>query len=306
MLSLKGKIVFITGASSGIGESTAQAFAAQGAKMLMCARRAERLEKLALTLEFEYGVAAHYFRLDVRDQPAVEKAVAGLPPEWRAIEILVNNAGLSRGLDKLPQGLLDDWEEMIDTNVKGLLYVSRAVIPGMIERGRGHIVNIGSIAGHEVYPGGNVYCATKFAVRALSKGLRLDLSGTPIRVSEVAPGMVDRVQPRPLPRRRGEGGKGLSGPHAARPGRRRRRRRLVRDEAAPRQRQRDRRHAHGPGLDDARASEIIRGVPESDQEVRSEHSHSLEAGAAVRRDDVLPLGKSGRGSKRFGLDRKSG
>ena len=191
MLSLKGKIVFITGASSGIGESTAQAFAAQGAKILMCARRAERLEKLAQTLEFEYGVATHYFRLDVRDQPAVEKAVAGLPPEWRAIEILVNNAGLSRGLDKLPQGFPDDWEEMIDTNVKGLLYVVRAVIPGMIERGRGHIVNIGSIAGHEVYPGGNVYCATKFAVRALSKGLRLDLSGTPIRVSEVAPGMVE-------------------------------------------------------------------------------------------------------------------
>jgi 3-hydroxy acid dehydrogenase / malonic semialdehyde reductase len=191
MLSLKDKIVFITGASSGIGESTAQAFAAQGAKILMCARRAERLEKLAQTLEFEYGVAAHYFRLDVRDQPAVDKAVAGLPPEWRAIEILVNNAGLSRGLDKLPQGLLDDWEEMIDTNVKGLLYVGRAVIPGMIERGRGHIINIGSIAGHEVYPGGNVYCATKFAVRALSKGLRLDLSGTPIRLSEVAPGMVE-------------------------------------------------------------------------------------------------------------------
>jgi serine 3-dehydrogenase len=191
MLSLKGKIVFITGASSGIGESTAQAFAAQGAKILMCARRAERLEKLAQTLEFEYGVGAHHIRLDVRDQPAVEKAVAGLPPEWRAIEILVNNAGLSRGLDKLPQGLLDDWEEMIDTNVKGLLYVSRAVIPGMIERAKGHIINIGSIAGHEVYPGGNVYCATKFAVRALSKGLRLDLSGTPIRVSEVAPGMAE-------------------------------------------------------------------------------------------------------------------
>jgi serine 3-dehydrogenase len=191
MLSLKGKIVFVTGASSGIGESTAQAFAAQGAKILMCARRAERLEKLAQTLEFEYGVAVHYFRLDVRDQAAVDEAVAGLPPEWRAIEVLVNNAGLSRGLDKLPQGLLDDWEEMIDTNVKGLLYVSRAVIPGMIERGRGHIVNIGSIAGHEVYPGGNVYCATKFAVRALSKGLRLDLSGTPIRVSEVAPGMAE-------------------------------------------------------------------------------------------------------------------
>lgn len=191
MLSLKGKIVFITGASSGIGESTAQAFAAQGAKILMCARRAERLEKLAQTLEFEYGAAVHYFQMDVRDQPAVEKAVAGLAPEWRAIEILVNNAGLSRGLDKLPQGLLDDWEEMIDTNVKGLLYVSRAVIPGMVERERGHIINIGSIAGREVYPGGNVYCATKFAVQALSKGLRLDLNGTPIRVSEVAPGMVE-------------------------------------------------------------------------------------------------------------------
>jgi serine 3-dehydrogenase len=191
MLSLKGKIVFVTGASSGIGESAAQAFAAQGAKILMCARRADRLEKLAQTLEFEYGVTVHYFRLDVRDEKAVDTAVDGLAPEWRAIEILVNNAGLSRGLDKLPQGLLDDWEEMIDTNVKGLLYVSRAVIPGMIERGRGHIINIGSIAGHEVYPGGNVYCATKFAVRALSKGLRLDLSGTPIRVSEVAPGMVE-------------------------------------------------------------------------------------------------------------------
>jgi 3-hydroxy acid dehydrogenase/malonic semialdehyde reductase len=191
MLSLKGKIVFVTGASSGIGESTAQAFAAQGAKILMCARRAERLEKLAQTLELEYGVAAHSFRLDVRDQRAVDKAVTGLPPEWRAIEILVNNAGLSRGLDKLPQGQIGDWEEMIDTNVKGLLYVSRAVIPGMIERAKGHIINIGSIAGHEVYPGGNVYCATKFAVRAMSQGLRLDLNGTPIRVSEVSPGMVE-------------------------------------------------------------------------------------------------------------------
>jgi 3-hydroxy acid dehydrogenase/malonic semialdehyde reductase len=191
MLSLKDKIVFITGASAGIGQAMARAFAAQGAKILMCARRAERLEKLAQTLEYESKVAVHYFRLDVRDRPAVEKAIAGLAPEWRAIDVLVNNAGLSRGLDKLPQGLIEDWEEMIDTNVKGLLYVSRAVIPGMIERGRGHVINIGSIAGHEVYPAGNVYCATKFAVRALSKGLRLDLNGTPLRVSEVAPGMVE-------------------------------------------------------------------------------------------------------------------
>ncbi len=191
MLSLRDKTVFVTGASSGIGESTARAFAGLGARVLLCARRSERLEKLARALESDYKVAVHYFRLDVRDQPAVDRAVAGLPTEWRAIDVLVNNAGLSRGLDKLPAGLLDDWQEMIDTNVKGLLFVSRAVIPGMVERGRGHIINIGSIAGHEVYPGGAVYCASKFAVRALSKGLRLDLSGTPIRVSEVAPGMVE-------------------------------------------------------------------------------------------------------------------
>jgi 3-hydroxy acid dehydrogenase/malonic semialdehyde reductase len=191
MLSMKDKTVFVTGASSGIGESTARAFAALGARVLMCARRIERLEKLARSLESEYKVAARFFRLDVRDQAAVDRAVAGLAPEWRAIDVLVNNAGLSRGMDKLPGGLLDDWQEMIDTNVKGLLFVSRAVIPGMIERGRGHVINIGSIAGHEIYPGGNVYCATKFAVRALSKGLRLDLNGTPIRVSEVAPGMVE-------------------------------------------------------------------------------------------------------------------
>jgi serine 3-dehydrogenase len=191
MLSLKDKIVFVTGASSGIGESTAGAFAAQGARILLCARRVDKLEKLAATLAREHGVTAHAFRLDVRDQAAVDKAIAGLPAEWRPIEVLVNNAGLSRGLDKLPNGLVSDWEEMIDTNVKGLLYVTRAVLPGMIERGRGHIINIGSIAGHEVYPAGNVYCASKFAVRALSKGLRLDLNGTPIRVSEVALGMVE-------------------------------------------------------------------------------------------------------------------
>jgi 3-hydroxy acid dehydrogenase / malonic semialdehyde reductase len=191
MLSLKDKIVFITGASAGIGEATAKAFAAQGARILLCARRLERIEKLARSLEKEHRSSVHCFRLDVRDQTAVDRAVSGLPAEWRAIEVLINNAGLSRGLDKLPGGLLSDWEEMIDTNVKGLLYVTRAVLPGMIERGLGHVINIGSIAGDEVYPAGNVYCATKFAVRALSKGLRLDLSGMPIRVTEVAPGMVE-------------------------------------------------------------------------------------------------------------------
>jgi 3-hydroxy acid dehydrogenase/malonic semialdehyde reductase len=191
MLSLKDKIVFVTGASSGIGQATAEAFAGLGTRILLCARRAERLEKLAQKLESDYRAKVRCFRLDVRDQAAVGRAIAGLPDEWRAVEVLVNNAGLSRGLDKLPHGLAEDWEEMIDTNVKGLLYVTRAVLPGMLERGRGHIINIGSLAGYEVYPGGAVYCASKFGVRALSKGLRLDLNGTPIRVSEVAPGMVE-------------------------------------------------------------------------------------------------------------------
>ncbi len=191
MLTLKGKTVFITGASSGIGLSCARAFAAAGAKILMCSRRGERLEALAGNLKREFGVPVRAVPLDVRNQAGVSRTVAALPEEWRAIEVLVNNAGLSRGLDKLHEGLLTDWEEMIDTNVKGFLYVSRAVIPGMVERGSGHVIHIGSIAGYEVYPGGNVYCATKFAVRALSRGLRLDLSGTPIRVTEIAPGMVE-------------------------------------------------------------------------------------------------------------------
>jgi 3-hydroxy acid dehydrogenase/malonic semialdehyde reductase len=191
MDSLRDRIVFITGASSGIGQSCAREFAGEGARILMCARRADRLERLAAELKTEFGVPVFFFKLDVRDQPAVEKALTGLPDDWRAIDVLVNNAGLSRGLDKLHEGRISDWEEMIDTNIKGLLFVSKTVIPGMISRGRGHIINIGSIAGHEVYPGGNVYCATKFAVNALSRGLRLDLSGTPLRVTTVDPGMVE-------------------------------------------------------------------------------------------------------------------
>ena len=191
MYSLRDKIIFITGASSGIGAACARAFTAQGAKVLMAARRLERIQALADELQKEHGVAVHTFQLDVRDQPAVESAIASLPPKWNAIEVLVNNAGLSRGLDKLHEGKLQDWEEMIDTNVKGLLYVSRAVIPGMVKRGVGHIINLGSIAGHEVYPGGNVYCATKAAVRLLSQGMRIDLLGTPLRVTNVQPGMVE-------------------------------------------------------------------------------------------------------------------
>jgi serine 3-dehydrogenase len=149
------------------------------------------LEELEAELKFSKGTKCLLAEIDLRRQPAVEKAIDELPAAWSEIEILVNNAGLSRGLDKFHEGKISDWDEMIDTNVKGLLYISRAVIPGMVRRGRGHIINIGSIAGHEVYPGGNVYCASKFAVRALSKGLRLDLNGTPLRVSEVAPGMVE-------------------------------------------------------------------------------------------------------------------
>jgi 3-hydroxy acid dehydrogenase/malonic semialdehyde reductase len=191
MLSLKNSIVFVTGATAGIGEAAAKAFAAEGARVLICGRRAERLGQLAKTIQREHKVPVHPFALDVRDQAAVDKAIAGLPEEWKAVDVLVNNAGLSRGMDKLPGGLVSDWEEMIDANVKGLLYVTQAVLPGMIARGRGHVINIGSIAGREVYPGGNVYCATKFAVKALSNAMRLDLSGTPIRVSEVAPGLVE-------------------------------------------------------------------------------------------------------------------
>jgi 3-hydroxy acid dehydrogenase/malonic semialdehyde reductase len=191
MTSLRDKVVFITGASSGIGMSCARIFAADGARILIAARRVDRLKKLAEELRAAHGVPVHVFALDVRDAAAVERTVAGLPPEWAAIDVLVNNAGLSRGLDKIHEAKISDWEEMIDTNIKGLLYVSRAVIPGMVTRGAGHVINIGSIAGHELYPGGNVYCGTKFAVKAISQGMRIDLVATPIRVSSVDPGMVE-------------------------------------------------------------------------------------------------------------------
>lgn len=191
LVDLTQKTVFITGASSGIGLACAYAFARQDARLIIAARRKERIDALAQELNRVHDTEVHTIQLDVRNQPAVEKAVRDLPANWKDIDILVNNAGLSRGLDKLHEGKLEDWEEMIDTNIKGLLYVSRAVIPGMVTRGRGTIVNIGSIAGHEVYQGGNVYCATKFAVDALTRGLRHDLVDTPIRVCTVDPGLVE-------------------------------------------------------------------------------------------------------------------
>lgn len=190
MTSLKNNIVFITGATSGIGLACARQFAQQGARLLIAARREERLQELALEFHTA-GIDVLSLTLDVRNQPAVQQAVDTLPEEWKAIDVLVNNAGLSRGLDTIQEGKLQDWEEMIDTNVKGLLYISRAVLPGMVSRGSGQVINIGSVAGHEVYPKGNVYCATKHAVAALTTGMRLDLLGTEVRVTTIDPGMVE-------------------------------------------------------------------------------------------------------------------
>jgi 3-hydroxy acid dehydrogenase/malonic semialdehyde reductase len=190
--SLANKTVFITGASSGFGRAAAEAFAAEGANLLLCARRIERLTELETKLRASNPSAkVHSIQLDVRDRQAVEKTLDAIPEEWKAIDILVNNAGLSRGLDKFQEASLDDWDEMIDTNVKGLLYVTRKILPGMIERNRGHIINIGSIAGHEVYPRGHVYCASKHAVDAITKGLRLDVVDTPIRVTTIDPGLAE-------------------------------------------------------------------------------------------------------------------
>ncbi|MBN3886130.1 MAG: SDR family oxidoreductase [Nostoc sp.] len=191
MTSLQNQIILITGASSGIGTACARIFAGAGAKLILAARRLERLQQLADTLSKDFSTEIHLLQLDVRDRSAVESTIATLPSAWSEIDILINNAGLSRGLDKLHEGSFQDWEDMIDTNVKGLLYLSRYVIPGMVSRDRGHVVNLGSIAGHQTYPGGNVYCATKAAVRAISEGLKQDLLGTRVRVTSVDPGMVE-------------------------------------------------------------------------------------------------------------------
>ena len=190
-MSLKGKTVFVTGASSGIGAATALAFAAEDTRLLLAARRAEKLAEVA-SLALERGAAAvHSIELDVRDRHTVQNAIDSLPPEWAAIDVLVNNAGLSRGMEKLYVGKIEDWEEMIDTNVKGLLYVTRAVVPGMVDRGHGHVVNLGSTAGEIPYPNGAVYCASKAAERFINDGLRQDLLGTPVRVTTIDPGMVE-------------------------------------------------------------------------------------------------------------------
>jgi len=188
---LSNQTVLITGASSGIGAACARQVASAGAKVILSARRKEKLQALADELEESYQTETLLLPLDIQKPAAVSDSVEGLPAPWKTIDVLINNAGLSRGLDPQQSGVLQDWEEMIDTNIKGLLYMTRAVVPGMIERRAGHVVNVGSIAARYTYPGGSVYCATKSAVKVLSEGLKIDLLGTPIRVTNIEPGLVE-------------------------------------------------------------------------------------------------------------------
>lgn len=181
------KTVFITGASSGIGRATTELLAGKGYRIIACGRREERLA----ALKEEWGAKLHTLTFDVRDRDAVFRAVESLPPEFREVDILINNAGNAHGLDPIEKGSLDDWDAMIDINVKGLLYVTRALLPSLLKEGRGHIINIGSTAGKEVYPKGNVYCASKHAVDAINQALRIDLNEYGVRVGAVNPGLVE-------------------------------------------------------------------------------------------------------------------
>jgi NADP-dependent 3-hydroxy acid dehydrogenase YdfG len=185
------KIAFITGASSGIGEATAIKLAKEGYHLILNARRGDRLEKLKANLESSYGVKILLSIFDVRNREEVAKAISSFPAEWKKIDLLVNNAGLASGLASFEEGNLDDWDAMVDTNIKGLLYVSRNVIPLMIANKKGQVVNIGSIAAKEAYANGNVYCATKFAVDALNKSMRIDLLKHDIKVTGIHPGAVE-------------------------------------------------------------------------------------------------------------------
>jgi 3-hydroxy acid dehydrogenase/malonic semialdehyde reductase len=185
------KTILITGATSGFGEATALKFAQNGHRVIITGRRLERLENLKQRIEKEYRTEVLLLNFDVRNQGDVKKAIASIPEPWRAIDVLVNNAGLASGLDPIQSGNLEDWEKMIDTNVKGLLYVSQEIIPLMTARNSGHIINLGSTAGKEVYANGNVYCASKFAVDALTKGMRIDLLKYGIKVTQIAPGAAN-------------------------------------------------------------------------------------------------------------------
>ena len=185
------KTILITGASSGIGEGCARKFASQGARLILNSRSADKLTALAEELKEKYDAECYVMPFDVCDRESAAAALNALPQEWKSIDVLVNNAGLAIGVDKEYEGNLDEWDVVIDTNVKALLTMTRLVVPGMVERGRGHIINIGSIAGDAAYPGGSVYCATKAAVKALSDGLRIDLVDTPLRVTNIKPGLVE-------------------------------------------------------------------------------------------------------------------
>ena len=190
MNRIKGKTVLVTGASAGIGEACARSFASYGANLILCARREERLTALKGELESEHGIDVRIKELDVQKREAVEAFAEELAASRSIPDVLVNNAGKALGLHLLHEGLVEDWEEMLDTNVKGLLYVTRSILPHMVERNSGHVVNIGSIAGHQVYQKGAVYNASKYAVRALNEGMALDLLGTRIKVTSIDPGLV--------------------------------------------------------------------------------------------------------------------
>ncbi len=185
------KTALITGATSGIGKATAKKLAEKGYNLILTGRRKEKLDEVCNNISKEFNVKILPLCFDVRDKDEVKKQIENLPEEWKNIDVLVNNAGLAVGLNPIQSGIIDDWERMIDTNIKGLLYITRAVSPLMVERKKGHIINIGSIAGREVYANGNVYCATKFAVDSLTKSIRIDLLPYNIRVSQIAPGQAE-------------------------------------------------------------------------------------------------------------------
>lgn len=187
---MKGKTIFITGTTSGIGEGCARKFAAMGSNLILNGRNTEKLESLKKELTAQ-GVEVLTLPFDVRDRKAMQQAVDSLQDQWKHVDVLINNAGLVIGMDKEHEGSLDEWDIVIDTNIKALLAMTRLIVPGMVERGCGHVINIGSIAGDAAYAGGSVYCATKAAVKALSDGLRIDLVDTPVRVTNIKPGMVE-------------------------------------------------------------------------------------------------------------------
>ncbi|HQO09660.1 MAG TPA: SDR family NAD(P)-dependent oxidoreductase [Clostridiales bacterium] len=191
MEKIKSKIVFISGAGSGIGKACAEKFAENGAKLILCSRNIDKLIKVAGEINKKYDTDILTYQLDVRDRQKVKTVIDELPKSWRKIDILVNNAGGALGMDKFQAGSIDDWDEMIDSNVKGLLYLSRNIVPLMIENNKGHVINMGSIAGTAAYPNGAVYCGVKAAVKLISDGLRMDTVDTPIRVTNIQPGMVE-------------------------------------------------------------------------------------------------------------------